>query len=533
MDYLKKLQAEFTTLWSGLNQKQKAIYAALAVCFVVGLTGIMIYASRPQYVALYEGISEDEAAKVKTELDRLGEKYQIVGTQILVDIRRRDTLRMEMSTKNVAPKGGITGYELLDGINITQTSADRETAKQRALQGELARAIKTMDGITDAVVILAQPPDKIYADEQQPVTASVKLTLAGDLKPEEAQAIVGFVTNAVPGLTAANVKITDQRIRNLTPDPEEGGSLVGMKAKQQELEKAIVRGYEKQLLTALATILGQEKVTVRVNVAMDFDRVEKDITNLTKPGFEQLLESVQTEREVFRGVGFKPGGVAGTESNIPNYPAASEQPMEYERTSETKNLRFDTTHTTRVQSPFIKRLTATVNIDGTYELKKDAEGNVTERTYKARTPEELNNIETMAKQTLGFDATRGDVVSVTNIPFDRSLQFDEEDVRMRQDLEKKKYVFFGLAAVVATILVILLLLELSTFLQLREARAQRQREISGRESLQPAIDQGMLTTLTIEEKEKMELRKRAERAAKDDPETVANLIRTWLLEEKE
>lgn len=189
--------------------------AGLAVLFVIGLTSVYGCGVFGNKVPLYSDLSGDDLATVTAELDRMGEQYQISGTQVLVDIRRRDSLRMKLATRHVAPKGGVVGYELLDGIILTQPGADCEIAKQRALQGELARVIKTMDGIADAVVILAIPADLPAVAP----TAAVKLTVPPGitLTPAQVTNIAQFIVHAVPKLTENNVHISDNQMRMLYP----------------------------------------------------------------------------------------------------------------------------------------------------------------------------------------------------------------------------------------------------------------------------------------------------------------------------
>lgn len=534
---LQKLQQQFAALWGSLTARQKGVYVAVGVLFVAGLAGIVTWSARPQYEALYTNIDLAEAAKVKAELDAAGTDYRLEngGRTILVPVQQRDTLRLEMSTRGAAPAGGLIGFELLDNLNLTQSAEDKTRNFHRALGGEIARMIKKLDGVTDASVIITVPEERLFESEAQPVTAAVTLTLArGNLEPAKVEQIRKLVAGSVPGLKLDGVQITDTLMNEYTYEGADAAdNLVGMKAKQQVVERDTKRDLENSLKTALAQVLGgADKVTVRVNVAMDFDRVERDSINRTKPGFEQLLESQQTTTEQFEGVGLRPGGAAGVESNIPNYEGAANSPMRYERSEARTNYLHNEEHTTRIQSPFIKRLTAAVNVDGTYREERDAAGNLVERVYVPRTAEQMAQIEQIVKTTLGFDATRGDAVSVTNVAFDRERQHAEEESRRQREAEQKRYVMMGFAGMVIAILLILLLLEAKTYLTLREQQALRERELALRQAGAAIVEKGLVTELTIEEKEKLELRRRAEKAAHDQPEMVANLIRTWLAEEE-
>jgi len=536
-EFFTNMTNQFKNTWKGLNHRQRLTYGMVLGVFVLGLTAIILFSARIQYEPLYSEISEQEAGRITEELQRRGVSYKLNtssrGTDVLVPLQHQAQLRVELAASDIAPSGGYAGNKLLDDLNITQTREDKEINRRRALEGEIARTLKTMEGVEDVRVHLTIPERHIFEDAEQTVRASIVLTTAGhaDFTPDQITSMVKVIAYAVPGLDPANVAITDTRNRIIKPEGEDEGSMIGLKNRQLELEKALVRGYENGVSRILGQILGTEKVTVRVTVDMDFDQVEKDITRLSKPGFEQLLESQQTLVEKFSGIGFRPGGVPGTESNIPTYEAAENMPVNYERSEDRRNFLVDTEHTTQVQSPYIKRLTATVNVDGTYDFDRDEQGNIIERSYVARTAEQMANIEAMVKAALGYDASRLDMISITNIQFDRTTQFIEEDLRLAGEAEKKRYTFFGLTAVVAFILGILLLIELKTYLDLRDAQVARQREMDGLAALVPVAETGLIAELSLDEKKKMELRRRAEKAARDDPEMVANLIRTWLLEE--
>ncbi|HNW93161.1 MAG TPA: flagellar basal-body MS-ring/collar protein FliF [bacterium] len=530
--YLQKLRQQFMAMWGALSAKQKAMYLLVMLGFVVGLGGIIAWSSRPQYEPLWANLSAEDAGKIKKELDAQGITYKLEGNQILVPQQQVAALRMDLTTNGAAPRNGLPGFESLSSFNPMQTQDDKERAYNLALGGEIARSLKTLEGVTDATVILTIPKERIYQEEQQPVKAAVNLTLNSELKEAQVQSIVKFVSASVPGLKPEFVEVTDQHAISLTPEAEDPTNLAGVKEKQLALERAIVKGYESGLKGALASMFGADKVTVRVNVLMDFDRVAKEITNLTKPGFDQLLESQQTMTEKFTGMGFRPGGTAGVESNIPGYEATQNQPVNYEKNEVRTNYLHNTEHTTREQSPYVKRLTAMVNVDGTYTLKRDEQGNVIERTYVPRTPEELAALEQTVKAAIGYDATRGDVISVTNITVDRTEQVAAEDAARRKELEQKRVTMLVFAGLVVGILLILLLVELKTYLGLRDQKALRERELAMRSATSTISEKGMVTELTIEEKEKMELRRRAEKAAHDQPEMVANLIRTWMAEEE-
>lgn len=533
--YLQQLQKQFLAIWGMLSARQKAAYLLVVLVFLSGLGGIVAWSTRPQWEPLYANLDPADAAKIKAELDRAGVAYKLEGNQILVARAQIPGVRLDLSNRGAQPRGGLAGFEILDaGLgSLTQTTEEKKRAYQRALAGEIARSLKVLDGVADADVKITIPEERVYQEDREPVTASVILTLANnDIKTEQVEEIIKFVAGAVPGLKRESISVTNQRMEPLTPVSDEEGGLVLAKKRQLDLERAIVKGYENGLKSALAQILGGgDKVTVRVNVAMDFDRVEKDITNLTKPGFEQLLTSQQTLTERFTGLGFRPGGAAGVESNIPGLEAVQNQQTNYERNEVRTNYEHNTEHTLRTQSPYIKRLTAMVNVDGSYKIERDPLGNITTRTYVPRTPEELAQIEQQVKNALGFDATRGDNITVSNISIDRSDQFAEEEAQRRKEAEQKRIMMMTFAGTVIAILLLLLLLELQTYLNLRDQKAMRERELAKRSTMSLIAEKGMITELSIEEKEKLELRRRAEKAAKEQPEMVANLVRTWLAED--
>ena len=188
-------------------------------------------------------------------------------------------------------------------------------------------------------------------------------------------------------------------------------------------------------------------------------------------------------------------------------------------------------------------LSASVNIDGKWKLLKDKNGKpiVNEedgslkREYTALTPKEIEDAETSIKGAIGYDRSRGDLVAVTNIAYDRDQEHAEEDAAYFAKIQRQRMIVLILIAVVVVLLGFILFRVISKEIERRrrerEARLLAEQQAARERALWDAKDEGMEVTMSVEETRRMELQENAITMAKEHPEDVAMLIRTWLMEE--
>ncbi len=425
---------------------------------LLGLLGMLALRGGSDRMALlYAELDAREAGQIVELLDRQKVPYQLGagGTQILVPADQVARLRVTMAREGL-PSGGSLGYELLDrGDGITASQFQQKMTETRALEGELARSIRTINGVKAARVHLVLPRREPFAREKQEAQASIMLTTAGAarLDREAIQAIVNLVAGAVPGLRARSISVVDSRGTLLARGGEAmGPAAVAMGA--EEIRRTTEMRLSRAVEEMLERILGPGRVRAEASVQMDFDRVQETQEKYDPDG--QVVRSSQTVSDNNKTTEAAP--TVSVQNNLPNADAGREASGSQEaRQEETTNYEIGKTVRTIVrEQPQIRRLSVAVLVDGVEE--KAADGTA---TWRPRAPEDLERIARLVRSAVGFDEKRGDQVEVVTMRFTGDIDagtavaggflglgFDNADIaRLAQTM------VVGLIAVLALLLV--------------------------------------------------------------------------------
>ena len=398
----------------------KALGAARLIAMgvvAVGLLGLLgmlaLRGGNERLALLYSELDAREAGQIVDILDKQRIPHQLGagGTQILVPADQVARLRVQLA-KDGLPSGGSIGYELLDrGDGITQSQFQQKMAETRALEGEIARSIRTISGVRAARVHLVLPRREPFAREKQEAQASVMLTTvgAGRLDREAVQAIVNLVAGAVPGLRGRNVSVVDSRGTLLARAGEAlGPAAAAMGA--EEIRRATEMRLSRAVEEMLERGLGQGRVRAEASVQMDFDRIQETQEKYDPEG--QVVRSTQTVNDTSKST--EQASNVSVQNNLPNADAGRENAGSQEaRQEETTNYEIGKTVRTIVrEQPQIRRLSIAVLVDGTEE--KGADGVL---AWKPRSAEELERIARLVRSAVGFEASRGDQVEVVSMRF--------------------------------------------------------------------------------------------------------------------
>jgi flagellar M-ring protein FliF len=428
----------------------------------------VVYASKvataPEYSVLYSDLNSTDAGAVVGRLKEMKIGYRLEGNTISVSPPSQvHELRLSLASEGL-PKTGSVGYELFDGTSFATTTLGEMVKKQRALQGELERTIMSLDAVVAARVHISQPEKTIFAKQAQDPGASVLLKLkpGSELDKKQIKGITNFVASGVEGLKPENVTIIDE-FGNLLSARAEDGDDFGADATRLQYTREIERGYVQRIESMLAKVLGPGKVVARVTADLDFSSSEREEESYDPGG-----RVIRSERSVEEGSGSEQrGGVPGVVSNLSNDPKALQQDATSEQNSRRENVKnFEisraVTRSSQARGKLV-RLSAAVLVDGKLaeapELDGDgkATGKVA-KSYQALAPEVLSQVEGIVKSAVGFDSTRGDVVTVENVPFfapDESLQAE-----LAKAHQTDQYLKFGgmMVPVVALALFVLFVL---------------------------------------------------------------------------
>lgn len=360
---------------------------------------------------LYSNLDLKEAGSITAALDQAGVKYEVKGdgSTILVPRDNVASTRLMLSGKGL-PTAGSVGYEIFDEANaLGQTDFVQQLNRQRALEGELARTIRGLDGITSARVHLVLPKRQLFEEEAEQPSAAVNIGVGGrEPNPDQVRAIQNLVAGAVPNMKPDRVTVVDQHAKTLS------GGDVGMAAEADGRKSEVEQRIAKQIKTMVEGIVGAGKARVNVTADLDLARVTTQEERFDPDG--QVIRSESTQEENSRESDTSGSGQASVAANIPGGGGGdtNNNSNQSGRTDSTTNYEISKTVTTKVEEPgTVKRLSVAVAVDGATAVGKDGKPGA----YTARSAQEMQQIEQLVRSAVGFNQDRGDQISVINVRF--------------------------------------------------------------------------------------------------------------------
>lgn len=374
-------------------------------------------AAQPQAL-LYTNLDLKEASEVTQALDQAGVKYQVKGdgSTIMVDRDKVASTRLLISGKGLVTSGSV-GYEIFDASNsLGQTDFVQQLNRQRALEGELARTIRALDGVTFARVHLVLPKRQLFEEEAEQPSASVTIGVGGR-KPsvEQVAAVQNLVSGAVPNLKAERVTVVDQHGKTLSAGGD--SSMAGKLADDRKTEvEARIADSVKALVEG---VVGPGKARVNVSATLDLNRVTESRETFDPDG--QVIRSEQTTEE--NSAENEPAGadMVTAAANIPGGAAAAAggalTSSNSGRLESTTNYEISKTVRTEVREPgAVSKISVAVAVDG---VTAPAGADGTPGEYSPRPADEMQRLEQLVRAAVGYDPERGDTVTVVNVRFPR------------------------------------------------------------------------------------------------------------------
>jgi flagellar M-ring protein FliF len=558
--FLQKYLDQIKSIFNKLNKVQKIIIAGSAVFLFIILGFLFTVSSDKPKVLLFEDLPQEEFAEITNSLESARYDFSTSGGDtIYVSVKERNLIMQMLAQDRLLPQEA-EGWKLLDMKDWAETKFDKDKKMQRIIRGALIKSIESLRKVKKAVVNIAVPPTELFENNISPVKAAVILHLipgAEGLSKKEVNGIITIVQRTVPKLKRENISIADSDGRILS-DPlhdienekELEMKIVKMKLAIQEQERV------KKLIDIRETldIFYPDRYEIfRLDLEVNWD-IEKYIEETYSPIVkvkdnkntpydetqtqDSLPISDQEVLEKFIGRGVTPDGPAGTEPNIPpGYKDTDYQKALYEKTKKTKNHAINKKNSDVKKQPWkIKKITLAVVFDGIWVKKgekEDASGYI--REYTAIADKDLKKIKNLLSTSIGFEKVRGDGISVETIQRDRTAEFAAEDAA----LKKKRLIRNILLASLITILTLFIAIilwraikkEIERRRRKREEELARQQQLMREAALRVAEDEGAEYELSADEKARREMLENAINLARDKPEDVALLLRTWLAEE--
>ena len=484
----------------------------------------------------------------------------------VLDDKTARKMRSILVTEGLTPSN-VDIFEGFYNRSWSTTDKEQNIRLKNLITQNLKMHLESLSDISSANVTLVLPENELFASDQKPVSASVILNIkpSSNLANERKRllGIQKLILSAVEGLTAENLTISDMD-GNVLNDFEGMADMdrVSVIERQQKLRRKLEAQLKADVLIALQKTKTEDRIR-DLNVTIDMDMSEKSNESTIYTPIEMKADnkdtpydesvyveglpiSQQTVTKEWQGTGYNPEGPAGVEGqNPPVYSDMSNVIGKSTETGVTQNNAVNTTHSKETVAPRPGRVTVSVNIDGEWKKLRDPKTHsymIDEKTgsiareYIPVSSEELLALTNYVKNAVGYKKDRGDEVTVTNIKIDRSAQFAEEDEEYFKKQQTRRTILLVLISIavvlVGFILFRIISKEIERRKRLREEELLRQQQAAREQALWNATDEsGVQVTMSVEESRRAELQENAINMAKEHPEDVAMLIRTWLMEE--
>lgn len=394
----------------------------------IGLVfALVMWASAPEYRVLYSNLSEADGGRIVNELDTRQIPYQLNGAgTILVPSDQVHKLRLQMAEQGL-PQGGNAGFSLMDNQAFGISQFAEQVNFQRALEGELSSSMESLGPVQKARVHLAMAKASVFVREREPAKASVILTLhpGRKLGDGQVQAIIHMVSSSVPELAPDNVTVVDQYGALLSQNNRDD-ALSGSKL---DYIQQVERSYQQRIENILIPILGRDNIKAQVVAQVDFSKREATAERYSpnQTADTAAIRSIQRNTNM-QGSGNGAMGIPGALTNTPPgvEPSPIETPAEGEEGEVTTNTGTRAVQQDQVvnyeldrfvehvdhQRGQLERLSVAVVIN--HRTTLDEEGNP---QMVPRSDEELEYINRLVRQAMGFQEARGDQIEVVNSPF--------------------------------------------------------------------------------------------------------------------
>ncbi|MCK9224430.1 MAG: flagellar M-ring protein FliF [Candidatus Muirbacterium halophilum] len=513
---IEKIKVNF----SNLRKEQQILLYGIIGASAITLLFLMFWGGKQEWSVLFAGLSPKESSKIVNELKNKAYDYQLEagGNNILVLTKHRSEIMLELAGSDTLPEKNVTWESLFKNTSVLGQTKQREKIDYvRGIQGELEYTIGRIDQIVNARVHVNIPAEKLFKEDEVDPTAAVMLKLRPfeDITVENIRAIQNLVAFSIEGMFPENVKVVDSSGKILSDQVDYQKDDASKTMTIIQIQKEFEKDLAKKSRQMLDKVLGPDNSDVKISVEFDFDKIETTIKNFSPPipGEDTgIKRSEEKEAEKYEGTGKFPGGVPGTDSNIPGYKAIEGDSSKYTRDKLISNYEINSEQKNLIKTPgSLKRLTISVLVNDNRKL----------------TVEEKSGLQEAVKNAVGFNDNRGDTISLTQIHFDK-----EWYQKMLDEIERERRMklIMTLATIASIVFIIMTILAVRWY---RNYQVAKRRRMAQEEEVEQVveIEEEFEPIISIEEQERKEMHDRIKRIAQQDPENVSKLLKAWMLEE--
>lgn len=521
-----------------LTRNQQIALGLLGVLSLVLVGWFINQARGPEMVIAFTNMRDDETAAVIAKLKDAKIAYELAdrGT-VKIPSTQLQEARLLISTQGTQAKGTGVGFELFNEPHFGQTEFAEKVNYQRALEGELGRTIGKIDSIDAARVHLVVPQPSLFVSQQKEASASIVVQMKNGRRLDSAQiqGITNLVAGSVEGLKATGVTVMDTA-GNVLSDKQGATDPARQTGNRGDVQRSLETRIEQDIRTMLFQVVGPDKAIIRVNADLNWDQYESSSETFSPENKQPQIRSQRTVSEAQAQAAEGAGGIPGTDTNVPTYPGAAPGAAgqgQTERRDQTTNYELSKTVEKLVRAPGgIRRLSVAVALDSEA---------VTEGA-------QADAISRLVATAAGLNTDRGDVVTLTSLPFSGvSEKGPSEAVEQARQFE----MMLSIARMVAMVLGPLLVM-LMVWMILRKGRPRSQALVMSAAAAAPmaaistSVEAGdhdappapqprparELLGGGRQDPEHERMRSELRAIAESNPASVAQLIRTWLTEDR-
>ncbi|MGE0174420.1 MAG: flagellar basal-body MS-ring/collar protein FliF [Oligoflexales bacterium] len=527
-NFLLTFKDQVVNFWSKLSMGKRISLVSFLGLAIVAIASLFAFTTKEKRDYLYQNLADEDIQAIASELKKLGEKDFTIDAQgIKVPEERVLPLRIQLSQEGL-PSHGQIGWEKFDQQDFTSTEFEQKINKRRAIEGELARTIGSVEGIMSARVHIVEAKQSLFVEDQKDPTAAIyiKTKRGVELAPKQINGVVHLVSRSVEGLKPEKVTIIDQNGKLLTKvesdDPE------SKKAEEMiEYRNKRTKDLEEKVTEIVSRIVGPDRVEAKVDLEIDFTTEEQTMSDID-PDKVVVIASNTTAQEL-DGSGLNPTGIPGAKSNVPGEQeplGMSGNKSQSKRNSERINYEVAKKQSHRIM-PFgnILRISAAVLVDGKQPYPIDG----TKPVFEPRTDDEMKKIEELVKSAIGFKDGR-DMVKVHNLLF-QPAPFQIEAIKEKKTENRNYISTLAVSAVAALAIVFFFAFVVRPYFRWLSYDPERKSLETKVEEFRPDLELGSIQNVQVKEDipfEKLSPQEQILYLAKHEPKRTTEAIRMLL-----
>jgi len=533
LENLKRFFAAFPgqirSFWSQLSFAKRMTLGGVLGLVVFAIVALFATQKTDPYQYVFVDMAPEDTQAIIAHFKQAGVNDFVVDARG-IKVPEKDLLRLRMQlSQEGLPAHGQVGWEKFDKQEFARTEFEQQINRLRAIQGELARTIMAIDGITSARVHIVVPKPSVFVEDQKDPTAAVyiKSKRGANLDDRQVKGIQHLVSRSVEGLKPNNITILDHEGKMLTKIESEDFA-AKMTKEMLGYKQSVEREIEQKIRGIVGRVVGAERVEAKVDATVDFTQEEQTISDVDPE--RSAVVSKNTVDESMQGNGLNPTGIPGAKSNVPGesetVTAGGGNSASNKKGSELINYEIAKSVSKKTM-PIgnIKRLTAAVLVDGKQEQPVDG----SRATFDPRTEDEMKKIQELVKQAMGFKDGR-DEVQVHNMMF----QLDPMQIQniAQEKKESREYLStLAISSSIAMALVLFFGFVVRPYFRWLSYDPERKKEQTTVEEFRPDLEVSGIQNVSVKEEvpfEKLSPQEQILFLAKNDPKRTTEALRMML-----